>query len=280
MKFPGITFVIAFLFVTSLPGSEAVRPVSGTPAGSSSGEPDYAAWNSLLSRYYDPGKGMDYRNLKARDRATLGALRERMAKVKVGSLNPKQQLAYWINLYNINVVGIVVDHYPVDSIRDISTDPIVRLNVFKRDLAPFGGGLISLDEIENNRIREQFKDARIHFAINCAARSCPPIRAEAYVGARVDAQLDDQTRRFLNGPHGVKVRRKGGKVTLSTTRIMDWFRKDFEQWSDGTVAFIRRYASADKVRMIEGAGGKVRLEYDDYDWALNDWKRGSTLPSR
>lgn len=268
-----IAFATVSLFVASVACSETTGPAGSAPSASSSGEPDYSAWNSLLNRYYDPARGMDYRNLKAKDGATLGALRARMARVNVGSLSPKQQLANWINLYNINVVGIVADHYPVDSIRDISTDPIIRLNVFKKDHVPLGGVLISLDEIENKWIREGFKDARIHFAINCAAKSCPPIRTEAYVGARIDAQLDDQARRFLNGPQGVKVRKKGDKVTVATTRLMDWFKTDFEQWAGGSIAFIRKYASYEKVRMIDGAGGKVRLEYDPYDWALNDWKR-------
>lgn len=265
-----IALATASLFATS---SEPAQSAPTAPAGFTAGEPDYSAWNSLLKRYYDPAKGMDYRNLKAKDGAALRSLREQMMRVNVGSLNPKQQLAYWINLYNINVVGVVVDNYPVKSIRDISTDPIVRLNVFKKDLVPFGNGLTSLDQIENKRIREGFKDARIHFAINCAARSCPPIRTEAYVGARVDEQLDDQARRFLNGPNGVKVGRKNDKVVVSTTKVMDWFKKDFEQWGGGSVAFIRKYASPDKVKMIDGAGGKVRLEFEDYDWALNDWKR-------
>lgn len=268
-----IALATASLFVSSVACSEPAKSAPASPAGSMAGEPDYSAWNSLLKKYYDPAKGMDYRNLKAKDAATLRSLREQMARVTVSSLNRKQQLAYWINVYNINVVGIVVDKYPIGSIKDLSTDPIIRLNIFKKDLVPIAGAVTSLDHVENTRIREGFKDARIHFAINCAARTCPPIRPEAYVGARVDEQLDDQARRFLSGPYGVKVGKKGDKMTLSTTKIMDWFKKDFEQWGGGSVAFIKKYASPDKVKMIDAAGGKVRLEYDNYDWALNDWKR-------
>lgn len=266
-----LTFATAFLLAPVI-GSEIVKPANSGTAASLPSEPDYSAWNSLLTRYYDPQRGMDYSSLKATDSATLRSLRQRMGRVDVASLTPKQQLAYWINLYNINVVGIVVDNYPVESIRDISTDPIIRLNVFKSDLVPFARGLISLDDIENEKIREGFRDPRIHFAINCAARSCPPIRAEAYSGAKLDAELDDQTRRFINGPDGAKVERKGDKVTVSTTRVMDWFGDDFEQWGGGRVAFIRRYASPGKVRLMSGAR-MIRLQYDEYDWDLNDWKR-------
>ncbi|HVT45890.1 MAG TPA: DUF547 domain-containing protein [Thermoanaerobaculia bacterium] len=231
-------------------------------------EPDYSTWNMLLARHYDPARGMEYAGLKARDAATLQQLRRRMAAVDLAKLSRNEQLAFWINLYNISVVGIVVDHYPVKTIRDISTDPIVRLNVFKKDLVPFGSARISLDEIEHKRIREVFRDPRIHFAINCAATSCPSIRHEAYVGARIDAQLDDQTRSFLNGPLGVSLSRRGKTLIVRTTKIMDWFGDDFDQWGGGKLAFLRRYLSAGKVKVIDSAAD-VKIDYDDYDWSLN-----------
>ncbi|HYG61673.1 MAG TPA: DUF547 domain-containing protein, partial [Thermoanaerobaculia bacterium] len=116
--------------------------------------PDYSAWQSLLSKYYDPARGMNYKALKANDAAALKQLRGRMSQVDVKALSPKDQLAYWINLYNISVVGIVVDEYPVESIRDISTDPITRLNVFKKPVVAVRGGALSLDDIENVKVRE------------------------------------------------------------------------------------------------------------------------------
>lgn len=236
-------------------------------------DPDYSAWNDLLSKYYNPQKGMDYKALKARDMATLNALRKRMAAVNVAALSPKEQLAYWINLYNISVAAIVTEKYPVDSIRDISTDPIVRLNVFKKPYVSRGQGKMSLNDIENAKIREGFKDPRIHFAINCAAKSCPPIRPEAYLGSKLDAQLDDQTRKFLNGPYGVRTEKKGANVLIHTTKIMDWFGDDFDKWGGGKVAFIRKYVSPDKQKMIDQAQGKTKLDFDDYSWTLNNWVR-------
>lgn len=246
--------------------------VAPAPAPSQSREPDYGVWNDLLKKYYNPQRGMDYRGLKAGDAKRLQDLRRSLARVNVNQLNRKQQLAYFINLYNVNVVGIVVDHYPVDSIRDISSDPIRRLNVFEKDYVPFGNGKISLNDVENTHIRDRFKDPRIHFAINCAARDCPSIRPEAFVGARVDAQLDDQARRFLNGPTGLKLSKKGSTLVVETTKVMDWFEDDFKP-AGGNLAFIRKYASPDKQRAIQQAGEKVKLTYDDYDWSLNDWKR-------
>ncbi|HXI11896.1 MAG TPA: DUF547 domain-containing protein [Thermoanaerobaculia bacterium] len=242
-------------------------------SGASAADPDYSVWNTLLSKYYDPARGMDYQGLKSKDAATLTALRQSLAKVNVSTLTPKEQLAYWINLYNVNVVGIVVDKFPVKSIRDISTDPIVRLNVFKKDYVPFGNGKMSLNDVENTKIRDGFKDARIHFAINCAAKSCPPIRTEAYTGAGVDAQLDDQTRRFLNGSNGVRLGKKGDTVVIHATKVMDWFGKDFDQWGGGKVAFLRKYVSDDKARTIDAAGKKIKIEFDEYSWDLNNRAR-------
>lgn len=221
-------------------------------------EPDYSAWTQILKSYYDPARGMDYAGLKARDFATVQKIRQQLARVKPLTLNKKQQLAYWINVYNVNTVATILENYPVASIRDISTDPIVRLNVFKKERVQSEGTLISLDTIENERIRDGFHDPRIHFAINCAAKSCPPIRTEAYNGANVDAQLDDQVRKFL----AAHVRVSGGVV--HTTKIMDWFSKDFDNWAGGKLAFLRRYMKID---------GNPDFEYDDYDWALNDWHR-------
>ena len=235
-------------------------------------EPDSKLWQELLAKHYDPARGMDYKGLQ-QDKAVLDRLRQQMAAVDVAALSRPEQLAYWINLYNVSVVGVVADNYPVESIRDVSTDPIIRLNVFKKPYVNVRGGTLSLDEIENKKIREGFKDPRIHFAINCAAESCPPIRPEPFTGPRIDAQLDDQARKFLNGPHGVRLEGDGGDLVLHVTKILDWFKDDFETWGGGSIPFLKRYLSPDKVKRINAARGKADLEFDDYSWKLNDWRR-------
>ncbi|HYM62228.1 MAG TPA: DUF547 domain-containing protein [Thermoanaerobaculia bacterium] len=236
-------------------------------------EPDYSAWTAILRKYYDPAKGMDYAALKARDFAAVQSLRRELGRVNAAALDRKQQLAYWINVYNVNIVATVLENYPVKSIRDISTDLIVRLNVFKKPRVPFGSVTLSLDDVENDKIRAGFHDPRIHFAINCAAKSCPPMRAEAFSGATIDQQLDDQARRFLGGPLGVRIGRKGDALIVHASKILDWFGDDFEKWSTGRIPFIRRYVPADKQRLIDAANGRIELEFDDYDWSLNDWQR-------
>ncbi len=251
-------------------GGDSARRVS-PPASSAAVEPDYSVWNRLLATYHDPARGMDYAGLKARDSAALRDLRNTLGRVDASRLAPKQQLAYWINLYNVSVVGVVVDHYPVESILDVSSNRLIRHDVFKRPWVAVPSGRISLNDIENEKIRPGFKDPRIHFAINCAAKSCPPIRSEAYVGARIDAQLDDQVRRFAASP-GVRVEKHGDRIVVNTSAIMKWFRDDFEKWGGGEESFLRRYLPQDKTARLSSSSD-VAIEYDEYDWTLNDWRR-------
>ena len=260
--------ILLALALTGLAVTGVARPVLAAPAPppANSSAPDYAPWGELLGKYYDPAKGMDYAALKSKDAKTLEALKKQLGQVDPKSLSKKDQLAYWINVYNVNTVATVVEHYPVASIRDISTDPITRLNVFKKETVPVKGGMTSLKTIEDARIRAGFHDPRIHFAINCAAQSCPPIRSEPYTGAKLDEQLDDQAQKFLTGPRGVKV----DKDAVHVTKIMDWFGEDFDKWGGGKVAFLRKHLPADKAKQISDG---AKLEYDDYNWKLNDAKK-------
>ena len=260
----GVAVVVCSLALALALAAPAARAAAAPP--------DYRLWGELLARHYDPARGMDYRALKARDGAALQTLRRQLAEVDPEALSGPDQLAYWINLYNVSIVALVVDRYPIESIRDLSTDPIVRLNVFKKPHVRVKGGTLSLDEVEHERIRARFRDPRIHFAVNCAAESCPPIRIEPYVGARVDEQLDDQTRRFLAGPRGARLEERDGRVTVRVSKVMDWFAEDFERWAGGRVAFLREHLPPEQSRRL-AAARDVELEFDDYSWKLNDASR-------
>ena len=135
-----------------------------------------------------------------------------------------EQLAFYINAYNINAIKIVLTGYPrIDSIKDMGS---IFESVWSRPVCKIDGKLLSLGEIENKIIRPRFHDPRIHFAINCASKSCPPLRSEPYSGKSLDRQLDLAARAFINSPRSNYLR--GNMLYLS--KIFDWYAGDFENW--------------------------------------------------
>ena len=233
-------------------------------------EPDYNPWTEILETYYNPSRGMDYERLRKDDYPKLTGLVETLSVTDVSRLDRNEQLAYWMNLYNISTVKLIVDNYPTDSIRDLSTDPIIRLNVFDKEFIPLGSRTVALNWIEHEQIRAGFKDPRIHFAINCAARSCPPMRQEAFTGKKVQKQLSDQATKFLNA--NTFIDREGSKATVTVTKIMDWFDDDFEDWGGGIPTFLRKYLTGETARKLSGVSS-IKIKHADYDWDLNDWKK-------
>lgn len=165
------------------------------------------------------------------------------------------RLAYWINLYNAATLKLVLAHYPLENIRQIGGDkrspwdlPVVRI----------AGADLSLNQIENEIIRPEFGDARIHFALNCAAQGCPPLRAEAFVAARLDAQLDQACRLALNDSRWVT----RAANTLTLTKLFEWYADDFRAAAGSVLGFIARYRSDEISEQMD-------IAYGEYDWALN-----------
>ena len=132
----------------------------------------------------------------------------------------------------------------------------------------FDEKMISMNDLEK-RLRDEFKDPRIHFTVNNASKSCPPLRAEPYVAATIDQQLDDATRKYLASPDAVELRTQAGKTTIVASKIFDWYAGDFKA-SGGPLAFIEKYGPTEAREAI--AGGKAKLAFADYDWSLNSAK--------
>lgn len=175
------------------------------------------------------------------------------------------QLAFWINAYNILAIRTVVEHYPVESIRDVGS---FFSPVWKREAGRIDGKPVTLDQIEH-RILRKLGEPRIHAAIVCASTSCPSLAREPYTAEGLEAQLQASTQRWLDdSTKGLRVERARGRVWLSS--IFDWFSEDFEP-AGGALAFSSRYASAEDRAWIRAHDPEV--DYLDYDWALNDWAR-------
>ena len=222
-----------------------VRP--GTITGTTLNLVDYAAVKS------DPSYAQALGDLAAAQPEALGTASDRFA--------------FWANAYNLLAIKAVVDRYPVASIKD--GGGLLR-PIWKQPIGEVAGKPYALDDVENGILRKEFHEPRVHFAIVCASVSCPDLRAEPYDGSSLEAQLDDQTRRFLANPRKGLLPGPDGK-TAQVSSIFKWFRDDFAQ-AGGVAAFIRAHADPAVRSKVMGLtdGG---LSYLAYDWSLNDLAR-------
>ena len=179
------------------------------------------------------------------------------------TMDEQEQIAYWINAYNLLAVRLVADHYPIRSIQDIHTG---GKSVWDLPAGTAGGRVVTLSEIFD-RLREDFDEPRIHFALVAAAVSCPDIRY--YEGARLDDQLEEAARAFLaDDRRGLRVERD----RVAVSQLLRGSHRDFEP--TGVVAFVRAHVPAAAAARLEG----VRLhdlETLPYDWHLNDVARAA-----
>lgn len=250
-------------------------PAFAAPAGHAAGgapcvafDHEHAAWDAMLARYVHDGV-VDYSGLTHSGTAALdGYLRalESVCRDQYVAWTREQQLAFWINAYNAYTIKLILEHYPVKSIRSIGLLPG---SAFRDQLAPLRWlrkTALSLNDIENDILRKDFREPRIHFAIVCASQSCPALRSEAYRATTLDAQLTLAARRFLSDRS--KNRFDPAARTLHLSSVFKWFREDFERTSRTLQAFVARYAEPATATALS-SGDDVRIEFLDYDWSLN-----------
>lgn len=234
---------------------------------------DHQAWDALLARHVAPGPAgvnrFAYAMVSDDERTRLDQYLARMAAVEISRYCRDAQLAYWINLYNALTVQVVLDHYPVDSIRDITIDQGLfdMLDVFSEgpwgaELITIAGEAISLDDIEHRILRPIWQDPRIHYGVNCASLGCPDLARQAYNGANVHGLLDARARAFINHPRGVGVTEEG----LILSRIYDWFEADFGAGQAGVLAHLAGYADEALAGVLAEAPAIIGYRYD---WRLN-----------
>jgi hypothetical protein len=174
-----------------------------------------------------------------------------------------QQLAFWINAYNILAIDLVAQHYPVASIKDIGS---LFSPVWKRPAGRVGERTVTLDQIEHEIVRP-LGDPRAHAVVICASTSCPALPREPLSAERLDEELDAAMRRWMADPgKGLSIDRAANTVRAS--KIFDWFEQDFAK-AGGVLAFAARYAPESEREWLNTHGATARLEYFDYDWAVN-----------
>ncbi|MCB9355282.1 MAG: DUF547 domain-containing protein [Lewinellaceae bacterium] len=212
--------------------------------------PAHKGLDSLLQKYVSEAGKVDYKGLKT-DKAALDAYCDLLSANPVQEhWSREEKMAYWINAYNAFTLKLITDHYPTKSIMNFDggkTWDIRRIRI--------GGKKYSLNNIENDILRPQFGDARIHFAINCAARSCPPLWNHAYTAENLETTLESRARAFINNSKYNTITANRARVS----KIFEWYAADFGDLK----SFLNRYSD---VALNKNAA----VSFNEYDWALNE----------
>lgn len=258
----------SLLLPTAACSAPAAKPASGAVADqvraaleSGEGTFDHATLDGLMAGGVREGL-VDYGYFQEH-RSELDAYLREVAGADLASLDADHLMALLINAYNAYTIQSILDHWPVESIRDID-------GVWDTTTHPVGGHQLTLDAMEHNLLRPFYQDPRIHFVVNCASASCAPLPTWAFAGEDLESQLEERTRAFLEDPQNVRV--EDGELRVS--KYFDWYGEDFtaEGWSpraDTIPAFIARYSRPEVGTFIQDAEGTPKLRFLDYDWSLN-----------
>jgi hypothetical protein len=229
---------------------------------------DHGRWDSFLQTYTLPGDDdiirVQYARVSDADRQHVAQYIDDLQQLPIREYNSAQQLAYWINLYNALTVQVVLQHYPVDSIREIDISPgFFADGPWGKDLLRIEGQALSLNDIEHRILRPLWQDSRLHYALNCASMGCPNLQPVAFRAETVDAMLEQAATAYVNHPRGVSF--EDGKLYVSS--IYSWFRDDFGDDNTAVIAHLQRYAAAPLGKALSA---ETRIAGFRYDWSLND----------
>ena len=228
---------------------------------------DHGAFDALLSRRARNSRDgvvrVDYASWRTStaDRAALGRYIDSLSALDPLTLTRPEQFAYWANLYNAATIRVVLDAWPVRSIRDIRSSLLVA-GPWKKTVVRVGGVDLSLDDIEHEILRKGWSDARVHYAVNCASFSCPNLPLRAWRGAALGPALDAAARAYVNHPRGVTL--DGSSLTVSS--IYKWYAVDFGGTDARVIAHLSRHAAAPLAARL---GSIDRIAADTYNWAIN-----------
>ena len=250
VRFLGLVFIMIIFLLAGTFGSALPSRASTV---------NHEIWAELLGKYITPG-GVDYTGFKAAE-DRLDQYLKVLEDTDPEKLPRNEQYAYYINAYNAWTIRLILSGYPgVKSIKDFGT---ILKSPWQKKWVRINGKVITLDNVEHNILRPRFKDPRVHFAINCSAASCPPLRPEPYLGPTLDQQLDDSTRSFVNDANSYRF--EGN--TLYVSRIFKWFSEDFDE---DALGFYLKYAKGDLKEKLTGQKDNIQVKYLHYDWSLND----------
>ena len=218
----------------------------------------HGEWDALVKKHVAQDGMVDYAGFVKDKKALQHYVDYLSTHQPSAKWSKNEKLAYWINAYNAFTVKLIVDHYPVKSIKDIKKGiPFVN-SVWDIPFIPMGKEKIDLNYIEHSILRKEFKDPRIHAAINCASFSCPLLRNEAYTAHQIDGQLEDAMRKFINDPQRNQIEKSSVKIS----KIFSWFSGDFKLNGASVIDYLNKYAK-------KSIDHNAKMDYLDYDWDLN-----------
>lgn len=228
---------------------------------------DHSAWHAFLGKYVrrsrDGINRVAYGRVTVADNAALHAYLRRLSQVRISGHNRTEQLAYWINLYNAVTVDVILDRWPVKTIRQINISPgLFSRGPWGKKLVTVEGVALSLDDIEHRILRPIWRDPRIHYAVNCASLGCPNLQPAAFTRANVHMLMDRGAREYVNHPRGVQVVDNALKVSS----IYRWFKEDFGNSDASVIAHLKKYARPALRAQLERISD---IDDDGYDWTIN-----------
>ena len=211
---------------------------------------NHAGLDTLLQKYVDEAGKVNYKGLKTNKEALYAYCQTLSEHPAEETWSREEKMAYWINAYNAFTLKLIVDNYPAKSIINFDggkTWDVKRIRI--------GDKKYRLNNIENDILRPQFKDARIHFAINCAARSCPPLLNRAYTAENLDSTLEARTKAFINDPSFNTLSTSKARVS----KIFDWYGVDFGD--------LKKYLNKYSATQLKSS---ATITFNEYDWSLNE----------
>ena len=244
-----LAFVLLIFWAAGLVVSPPARGEMGV---------DNSLYDRLLKQYVNQGV-VDYRGFK-NEEAVLDQYLKILEDTDPQKLSRSEQFAFYVNAYNAWTIKLILSAYPgLKSIKELGG---FLSTPWKKKIARIDGEVLTLDAIEHDLLRKQFKDPRVHFAVNCASQGCPPLRSEPYQGIILNRQLDEMTTAFLNDP----ARNYLDGNTLFVSSIFKWFAEDF---NNDIVGYFVKYAREDFKKRLEPSRDRIKIKYLDYDWSLN-----------
>tara|TARA_R110002073_G_scaffold221808_6_gene382018 strand:+ start:6231 stop:6935 length:705 start_codon:yes stop_codon:yes gene_type:complete len=211
---------------------------------------DHSRWNDMLQSYVNIDGKVNYKSIKADEKNLEIYLNTLSENTPQDSWTKAEKLAYWINAYNAFTIKLIIDNYPIKSIKDIKQP-------WDKKFIDIDGKLISLNQIEHDILRKM-NEPRIHFAIVCASVSCPKLQNTAFEPSKIEEQLTNATKEFLADSSKNNISQESIKIS----KIFDWFSKDFTQ--DGSlINFLNQYS---EVTISPSA----KKQFKNYNWALNE----------